>query len=296
MKIGVSSYSYARLVQNGQLQQIDVIAQAKKMGFDAIEFSGFIVSAGSSADDVAQSLRDEAYRVGLPIVNYAIGADLLKGNGGDLDAEVERLKGEVRIAKLLGCTRMRHDASSGFAADPKGPQSFDAALPRLADGCRRVTQFAADLGIMTMVENHGYFCQDSRRVEKLVDAVDHPNFRLLIDIGNFICVDEDPGVAVGRVLPYAGHIHAKDFHLKPGTAPNPGAGWNLSRGGNYWRGAIIGHGDVPVTQCLKAIRKAGYDDILSIEFEGMEDPLQGIAIGAANLRRYLAQIDAANAR
>ena len=38
-----------------------------------------------------------------------------------------------------------------------------------------MTEYAAAKGIKTMVENHGFFCQDSDRVEKLVTAVAHPN-------------------------------------------------------------------------------------------------------------------------
>ena len=37
MKIGVSSYSFSRLVRSGQMAQLAVIAQAKEMGFDAIQ-------------------------------------------------------------------------------------------------------------------------------------------------------------------------------------------------------------------------------------------------------------------
>lgn len=53
---------------------------------------------------------------------------------------------------------------------------FDAALPILVEGCRAITKFGAELGIKTMVETYGFFCQDSERVEKLVNGVDHPNF------------------------------------------------------------------------------------------------------------------------
>jgi sugar phosphate isomerase/epimerase len=138
-----------------------------------------------------------------------------------------------------------------------------------------------------MVENHGFFCQDSERVEMLVNGVNHENFGLLIDMGNFLCADEDPAKAAGRLAPYAFHVHAKDFHTKPGTGPNPGRGWFQSRGGNYLRGSIIGHGDVPVVQCINIIRKSGYSGNISIEFEGMEDPLTGISVGFENLKAYL---------
>ncbi len=40
MKIGVSSYSYSRLVHAGDLAQIAVPKTAREMGFDVIEFEG----------------------------------------------------------------------------------------------------------------------------------------------------------------------------------------------------------------------------------------------------------------
>jgi sugar phosphate isomerase/epimerase len=287
MKIGVSSYSYSRLVRSGQMQQIEVIAKAKEMGFDVIEFSTIAVPEGKTLAGFAAELKAEADKVGIEIANYTIGADFLKGSGGDLQAEIARVKAEVDIAEILGVPGMRHDATGGFPADHVGPKSFAAAIPRLAEGCRAVTEYAATKGIKTMVENHGHFCQDSLRVEALVTAVDHPNFGVLVDMGNFICVDDDPPTAVGRLLPYAFHCHAKDFHLKPGTDVFPGQGWALTRGGNYRRGAIIGHGNVPVLQCIRIMKKGGFDGVLSIEFEGMEDVLTGIQIGHDNLRRFV---------
>ncbi len=289
MKIGVSSYSFGRLVSTGKMRQIDVISSAREIGFDVIEFSVISTPEGKKLERFAKELKAEADRVGIAIANYAIGADFINGSGGDWKAEAERVKGEVLVAQILGAPHMRHDATRGFGADHKGARGFDDALPILIKGCRAVTEYAADLGIRTMVENHGFFCQDSERVEKLVNGVNHPNFGALVDMGNFLCADEDPAKAIGRLMPYAFHVHAKDFHVKPGTLPSPGQGWFTSRGGNYLRGAIIGHGDVPLTQCLRIMKQAGYDGVLSIEFEGMEDVMQGITLGHQNLRRLVAE-------
>ena len=290
MQIGVSSYSFSRLVRNGVISQLDVAARAQSMGFDVIEFSTLEVPEGETLASFAPRVRDACERAGLKIANYTIGADFINGSGGDIQAEIDHVREEVRIAEILGAAGMRHDATRGFPPDRRGARSFDAALPALVEGCRAVTEFAADRGIRTMVENHGFFCQDSDRVEKLVCGVNHPNFGVLIDIGNFLCADEDPARAVARLIPYAFHVHAKDFHTKPGTAPSPGAGWFQSRAGNYLRGAIIGHGDVPIVQCLRVMKSAGYDGVLSIEFEGMEDVLSGIQLGLENLRRFVAQV------
>lgn len=291
MQIGVSSYSFVRLVRSGQMAQIDVIAKAKEIGFDAIEFSTIAVPEGRSLPAFAAELRAESERVGLPIVNYTIGADFLRGSGGDLQAEIERVKREVDVAEILGVPGMRHDASAGWPQDHTGPRSFAAALPRLAEGCRGVTEYAAAKGIRTMVENHGQFCQESTRVEQLATAVAHPNFGVLVDMGNFLCADDEPTSAVGRLMPFAFHCHAKDFHVKPGTDFAPGQGWFESRAGNYLRGAIIGHGNVPVLQCLRVMRRDGYDGVLSVEYEGIEDVLSSIQLGHDNLRRMVEMVE-----
>ncbi len=287
MKIGVSTYCYSRLTQAGVMTELDVVEKAYEMGFRAIEFSGLTLPEGESALDFAQQLRQLCADYNMEITNYTIGADFLRGSNGDLDAEIARVREEARIAEALGAAGMRHDASIGFPEAHPGARGFDDALPRLVRGCRAVTEFAAELGVKTMVENHGFFCQDSDRVEKLICAVDHPNFGALIDIGNFACVDEDCAKAVGRLLPYAFHVHVKDFHCKSGMMPFPGQGWFHTRGGNFLRGAIIGHGETPIFQCLKLLHSAHYAGPLSIEFEGMEDPIEGIGLGHGQLKEFL---------
>lgn len=288
MKIGVSSYSFSRLVKSGQMKQIDVIAKAKEMGCECIEFAGFEVPEGKTAIEFAKELRAEADRLEMPITNYTIGADVLAGSNGNLEAEIERVKKEVDIAEILGCPGMRHDCTYGrFPADWQGAKTFAAALPRLAAGCRAITEYAASKGIRTMIENHGQFCQESLRVEQLITAVNHENFGLLLDMGNFTCADDDPVTAVGRLQPYVFHVHAKDFHMKPGSEPCPGKGWFASRSCNWLRGAIIGHGNVKIAQCVRILLSKGYDGVLSIEFEGMEDPLMGIPLGLENLKRFV---------
>ena len=289
MKIGVSSFSYERLTKTGEMSMKDTISKAKEQGFDVIEMLDIWRQAPDCDDPtrLAAELREEAARVGIELSAYTVAADFLRGSGGDVARETERIKKAVDLAAVLGVPCMRHDASYGFPAGFEGLKSFDCALPRLRDACREITEYAAEKGVKTMVENHGRFCQDSRRVEKLVVAVNHPNFGVLIDIGNFVCVDEDNAIAVGRLTPYAFHCHIKDFHLKAGTEVFPGPGWNVSRGGNFWRGAIIGHGNVPLSACIRALKQSGYDGVLAIEFEGMEDPLTGITLGQESLRKLI---------
>lgn len=284
MKFSVSSYSFQKLLNEKKYTQLDLIKVAKDMGFEGIEYTDLMPPEGVSDLEYAAKLRAEAEKQGMEIVNYTVGANFLSEKG--LEIEVERLCGQVDVAEALGAKGMRHDATGGFNGEEKTYKSFDSALPVLAEGCRRVTEYAAKKGIKTMVENHGYFCQDSDRVEKLVNAVANPNFGLLIDMGNFLCADDEPAKAVGKVASYAKHVHAKDFIKKSGNGPDPGNGFFRTRGGDYLRGTVVGHGDVPVYQCLQTLIRSGYDGFVSIEFEGVEENEWAIKTGLDNLKRY----------
>ena len=109
----------------------------------------------------------------------------------------------------------------------------------------------------------------------------------LIDLGNFMCADEDPWKSVGIMSPYAFHVHAKDFFRRDGDRTAPGDGWFQTRSGDYLRGTIIGHGDARISQSIQTLKRKGYDGFVTIEFEGIEDNLLGIEWGLKNLKRFI---------
>lgn len=288
MKIGVSSYSFNQLLSSKEETQLSVMKIAKEMGFDGIEFTDLNAPDGITEAQYAEMIREESEKLDIPVISYTIGANLLGDNG--LEAEVERVCRKADVAKILGVKCMRHDAAWSIPTEMKKYAGFEQVLPILVDGCRKITDYAETIGVETMIENHGTFCQDSDRVERIITGVGSPNFGTLIDIGNFACADEDSIKAVGRVAPYAKHVHAKDFHIKSGNGLNPGRGFFKSRGGNYLRGSIIGHGDIPVFQCLNILKASGYDGYVSVEFEGMEKCLDGISAGFENLKKMISML------
>ena len=286
MRVSVSSYSFGQQVWAGKMTQLDIVAKVKEMGFDAVEFTDIDGSDLAQQKENARKIRQEADRVGLEISNYTIGANLYQPTAEEVDAEVERLKGQVEIAAILGAKVMRHDVCWQLGKTGSA-RSFGLMLPTIAEAARRVAEYAATFGIKTCSENHGYIAQDSYRVEQLFNAENHDNYRLLVDIGNFICVDEDPAQAVSRVAPYAVHVHLKDMLVRPEPV---GPICNATRGCNYFAGTVVGEGDIPVKKCLQILKQAGYDGIVSLEYEGAEDCLTGIARGLANVRKILAEI------
>lgn len=286
MKISISSYSFSQYIREGKMTLLETVKKAHEIGLSAIEFTS-ISPTCADPKSLAKELRLEADKYKMDIPCYAVGSNMVLETDADDDVEYERVCCEIDIAKILGTKVFRHDASFKL---PSWCKSFYQALPKMANNIRRITEYGEKCGIKTTIENHGFICQDSTRIEQIVAAVNHPNFGLLVDIGNFMCVDESPTLAVSRCAPYAFHAHAKDFYFLPYNTEWDMSGCIKTRACNYIKGSIIGEGAVPIMQCMAILNKAEYDGYLGIEYEGDEDCITGITKGFNNLKQYLNKI------
>ena len=275
MKIGVSSYSFESYMRHAHADYLRISDLAKEMGFDGIEFIDLecSVQPAESLPKLAEAVREHCDQIGLPIAAYTIHADFLENPD-----EAERICGLVDIAEILGAKVLRHDVSW------RRDVPWREMIARTAPAIRTVAEYAAQKGIRTCTENHGYVMQDSNRVEELILTVNHPNFGWLVDMGNFLCADETPAHAMPIAAPYAFHAHVKDFLCKPFK---PSDDWFPTRNGNYLRGTIAGHGVVPIPECVQTLREAGYDGWLSLEFEGPESNLNALKSGLSYVRSIL---------
>ncbi|UVI31992.1 sugar phosphate isomerase/epimerase family protein [Paenibacillus spongiae] len=287
MKVGLSSYSLSRLIQSKGMDILDAIQWIADQGGEHVEITPFGFDLHGE-DGLAESIREKAEQTGIEISNYAVGGNFITVRQEDYDKELERLIRDVDIAGRLGVKLMRHDVAFRDWKDCTLTQ-LEADMEKLVYACRTVADYAAPLGIVTSVENHGYYIQGSDRVQRLIDAVDRPNFKLTMDIGNYLCTDEDSAAAVQKNISNASMIHAKDFYIRPSNQ-DPGEGWFRSFGGSYLRGAIVGQGDIDIRGVLRTIKQSGYDGFISIEFEGMEDCLLGSRIGMDNVRRIWSEL------
>jgi sugar phosphate isomerase/epimerase len=105
------------------------------MGFDAIEFTDL---QGDSLDEqkaYAKAICAEAKNCEIEINAYTIGACLFQETESQMEAEVERLKGQLEVAKLLGAGVMRHDVCYKLGKTGKS-RSFDLMLPTIAKNAR----------------------------------------------------------------------------------------------------------------------------------------------------------------
>ena len=196
--------------------------------------------------------------------------------------------GRCRPAEL-GVKTMRHDVTRGFGENAKKlriPKTFDAAVKYVVPAIRDVADYGAVGGHQDLAGKPWVFHAGIEAGREADQGGAHPNFGLTIDLGNFMCVDEDPVAATKRLAKYVIMAHAKDFHVKPKKLM-PATGWFATPTEICLRGAIAGHGVLDLPAQLKLLKKAGYNGYLSLEFEGMEEPAQGIKLGLDYLREQL---------
>ena len=265
IKIGFTSYSFSQALKSGEMDIAQVIRFAAGLGAEHME-----ISPGSlemNPETVAKIVA-AAKEVNIPISSYTIGANFVQENAAAVKAEIERIKKQVEVAAALGVTRMRHDC--GWRPKEESCyENFERDIPVFVDACGQIADKAKAYGIVTSIENHGFYVQGSERVQRVVLAVNRDNFRTTMDVGNFLCVDEDPECAVMNNIGFASMIHFKDFHIRR-QVTDP-AGFITTLHGRYLRGAVTGDGDVDLPAVCRIIKNSGYDGFLSIEYEGREE-------------------------
>ncbi|MCI8633781.1 MAG: sugar phosphate isomerase/epimerase [Lachnospiraceae bacterium] len=300
MKLGISSYCLAPNMAEGKMTIFDVIDWAKDHGCEHIEFVPFYLPFVDEKNkclntDLIDQVREHCQKVDLEISTYSVNADLLIPDAAERRAEIERVKLHIDVAARLGIHWMRHDIANfrrPFSTNTL--PHFNEELPLMVEGTRELCDYAASLGINTTLENHGFFCNGSERVLRIFEALERPNMKMTMDVGNFLCVDEYNLAAVKRCLHLAQIIHLKDFYIRtkeqlPSQNEmfncNNGS-WFETLGGQMIRGSIVGQGDLPIPEIIKNIKESGYDGYVSIEFEGMEPCERGTEISLNMARAF----------
>ncbi|EKN69113.1 hypothetical protein BABA_11806 [Neobacillus bataviensis LMG 21833] len=285
MKVGLSTYSLVRELRAETMTVLDVIQWIADNGGEHMEIVpyGFTVV---DQEELADQIREKAASLGIELSAYSLPANFVQETEEAFAEEVERIKKHVDIVNRLGIKIMRHDVTA-FTLKPEEMtiHYFEEHYEKMVKGSQLIADYAAQYGITTTIENHGFNVQASDRVQRVLHGVNRDNFKTTLDVGNFLCMDEDPLVGVKRNLPYAATVHLKDFYIRP-YYENPGGGeWFRTVNENYLRGAIVGHGDLNIREILRLVKGSGYDGYLTVEFEGMEDCKVGSKIGMDNVRR-----------
>lgn len=281
VRLGFSSWCFRQELASGEMSIDDVFDWIAESPGQHLELAGVAFPEGNLID-LADPIRAAAKRTGVELSGMCIGADFLTD---DTPAQLATAKQHITLAAELGIKFFRHDVTP-WGLRPTSIAEVEEAFPKLVEAATELAQFAAQHDIVTSIENHGFFMNGSERVQRLVHAVNRPNFGTTLDVGNFLCVDEDPVIATARNLPIATFIHIKDFY----TSTTPREGWLETPGGRAIQGAMFGYGDVDTTTIVSDIVKSGYDGYLSLEYEGQEDARIACTLGINNALAKLSDV------
>ena len=206
----------------------------KKLGFDGGEM---FPNKSVNTIEGARELRDALKTEGITCPCFSACVDLSKGDGTETISE---LKHCIDLTAEIGAPYIHHTLIPGLSHPKPGSPSFDDLFDEVVRRAQIVCDYAAEKGIECLYEDQGYYFNGADRFERYITALKRDNIGVCADFGNIYFVDETPENFIGRFTGMIKHVHVKDYLRKEGTWP--GEGWYLSRGGNWLRDTIIGHG------------------------------------------------------
>ncbi len=280
MKLAVSMYSYYRAVKDGRLDLPGFIHEAARIGADGVELLDFFYG-DVPADREAAS--EALIATSLPCPIFSVAQNFAKPSAGEREAELQKIRFGVDEAVGYGSGVVRV-----FAGDVSEGITFDQARAWIVEGLAEASRYAEGHGVRLALENHGKLAGRGDQVAGLISDVramaGNDALGANPDTGNFLLVDQPSHEAISQVAHVANMVHFKDFAPEP--AGHSGFAYE-SLGGARFIGTAVGEGTVDLAACVSALRAAGFDGWLSVEYEGEEDPLSAVPRCVANARKFL---------
>jgi L-ribulose-5-phosphate 3-epimerase len=201
-RISLAEWSLHRTLSAGELDNLDFPRAARQQfGIEAVEYvNQFFKDKAKDSDYIAELARRAADE---GVTNVLVMCDGL-GSLGDPDEKARTTVVEnhfpwVEAAKRLGCHSIRVNAySKGTAAEQQ---------KLVADGLARLSDYAAQMGMNVLVENHGGLSSNGEWLAGVMKLVGKPNCGTLPDFGNFFDYDRYRGVE--ELMPFAKGVSAK---------------------------------------------------------------------------------------
>jgi D-psicose/D-tagatose/L-ribulose 3-epimerase len=194
----------------------DDVEKAKKTGFDYAEVLVKNYTALSDEDFAKYLEKKKAVGLPTPVGNNFIPAELrLVGPDVDKDKQMEFVRRAFDRGQKLGLKVI----VLGSGAARKVPEGFsaDEAWKQLVDFAKRIAPEAKKRGIVVTVEplQKGETNTINTAAEglKWVQAVNHPNFQLMVDFYHLSLEKEDPAILV-TAKKNIRHLHIANPYLR----------------------------------------------------------------------------------
>lgn len=200
---------HAASVKVGYCTTLKNAEAAKAAGFDYVEVSATEVAALSDADFDAAVARLKQAGIATPAANLFV-PQTIKVVGPDINLEQQtaHIRRVMTRLQALG-TEILVFGSGGARRVPDGV-SREEAFRQLVDFSRRAADEARTHGITITIEplrrQETNIINTAAEGLELVNAVDHPNFQLMIDFYHLASEQEDPAIVL-KAKDHLRHLH-----------------------------------------------------------------------------------------
>lgn len=292
VKFGTSIYCLTRLVESGKMTPVEAFNTLCDMGTEVVELVPFGFDIVDNPG-LRTELLEASEKRGVPIENFSLNANFLLITPEEYAAQMERAKKHLDACAEMHIPTMRVDSAAFRRPISENTiENFENELPIIVGAYEELCDYAAKYNMTVLLENHGFHANGSDRVRRILTSVKRDNFGHQLDVGNYICVDDKPEIAVKKMISFAKTIHMKDFYIRPFDRDPGGASqfacensWFKSANGTFLRGSILAQGDLDMWSIIKTVKNSGYDGNIFLEYEGMEECLYATSVSLANMKR-----------
>lgn len=273
-RIAVATYSFWRFKEGLKMPIETCIDEAGRMGFDGVDI--LHIQMEKESNQYLQGLKRRAFLNGLDLCCLSTHQSFLSPDRAKRKKGIDHTIHCIELAYSLGIPVIRINTGRWRTS-----KSFDELMknrgiePPLSgytddDGFEWVTgsiekclPAAEKCGVVLGLENHWGLSRTPEGLLRIVNAINSPWLRVLLDTGNFL---EDPYDKLDLCASYAVFMQAKTYY-----------------GGGIWYTL-----DLDYPRIAKIMRKHNYRGYVSLEFEGNEDYKTAIPKSLALLRKAFA--------
>lgn len=177
----ISDYSlnYSRQISDGKMTIFDFLSQCRRLRTDAASIH--IRNLPTIATGYLKKVRRAYLDNGLSMSMFTVSTNFGNPRQGER-AELEMAFAGIRVGMFLGAPILRV-----FAGSPPTEADREDAFKGAADSIRKVVEEAAEWGLPVGLQNHnhGALCRTGTECIRFIKMVNHPNFALLLDTGQF---------------------------------------------------------------------------------------------------------------
>lgn len=225
----------------------EIYATAKDLGLDGIEIRGIESEIDAPKTKPFRPENIEKTLSTLKKLNLEIPMLTSAAYLFDADRKEEVLKeamAYVDLAQKIGASFIR------VLGDKDGAPGVERDLDLVREMYLKVCDYALDKNVSPLIETNGVLA-DSKIMSDFIKSINRPNCGILWDIHHpYRYFNEMPETTLERLDGHIKYLHIKDSVMKDGQVAY----------------RMLGYGDVPVLDCLKQMKKTGYEGYVSLEW------------------------------